>query len=229
MTYGLEQIDVYNVSSNSSPTIQEEEGTRTKSYMTLELIHDTRDSVFVATRGNRSSISATVAGGPLGAETDLYGFQARTSQFFPLWFDHVFNLRGWAAVVEEYGDSDRVPIFDRLFLGGPRNVRGFKFRDVGPKDETGEPIGGQSALYGTAEYTIPVAEKVRLAAFYDAGLVDEEAYTFDFADLNTSIGIGVRFDFPGFPIQLDYAWPIETDEFNDDPSGRFSFWLGYVY
>jgi len=229
LTYGLEQIDVYNVSSNSSPTIQEEEGTRTKSYMTLELIHDTRDSVFVATRGNRSSVSATLAGGPLGAETDLYGFQARTSQFFPLWFDHVFNLRGWAAVVEEYGDSDRVPIFDRLFLGGPRNVRGFKFRDVGPKDETGEPIGGQSALYGTAEYTIPVAEKVRLAAFYDAGLVDEESYTFDFADLNTSIGIGVRFDFPGFPIQLDYAWPIETDEFNDDPSGRFSFWLGYVY
>lgn len=229
LTYGLEQIDVYNVSSNSSPTIQEEEGTRTKSFLTLELIHDTRDSVFVATRGNRSSISATVAGGPLGAETDIYGFQARTSQFFPLWFDHVFNLRGWSAVVEEYGGSDRVPIFDRLFLGGPRNLRGFKFRDVGPKDETGEPIGGQTALYGTAEYTIPVAEKVRIAVFYDAGLVDAEPYTVDFADLNTDIGFGVRFDFPGFPIQLDYAWPIEADEYNDKSSGRFSFWLGYVY
>ncbi|HPG00392.1 MAG TPA: outer membrane protein assembly factor BamA [Kiritimatiellia bacterium] len=229
LTYGLEQIDVYNVADSASDQIKEEEGNRTKSYMTLEVIHDTRDSVFIATRGNRSSVSATVAGGPLGAETDLYNLQARTSQFFPLWFDHVFNVRGWASVVEEYGSSDRVPIFDRLFLGGPRNVRGFKFRDVGPKDEDGEPIGGKSAAYMTAEYTIPVAEKVRLAGFYDAGLVDADAYTLDFKDLNTSVGFGVRFDFPGFPIQLDYAWPLEADPYNDKPSGRFSFWLGYVY
>ena len=81
----------------------------------------------------------------------------------------------------------------------------------------------------TAEYTIPVAEKVRLAGFYDAGLVDADAYTLDFKDLNTSVGFGVRFDFPGFPIQLDYAWPLEADPYNDKPSGRFSFWLGYVY
>ncbi len=41
-------------------------------------------------------------------------------------------------------------------------------------------------------------------------------------------GLGVRFDFPGFPIQLDYAWPINTDEVTSD-SGRFSFSIGYTY
>ncbi|HBA85058.1 MAG TPA: outer membrane protein assembly factor BamA [Verrucomicrobia bacterium] len=229
LIYGLEDIDVYNVSTNASDLIKEEEGRRTKSSMTLEVVHDSRDNVFIPTRGNRSTASATLAGGPFGGNTDLYQFQLRGSQYFPIWFDHVFNLRGWASIVEEYGDSDRVPIFDRLFLGGARTLRAFKYRDVGPKDENGEPIGGKSAIYGTAEYSIPVAEKLRLAVFYDTGMVWADAYEFNLGDLNSGVGTGVRLDFPGFPIQLDYSWPIEADEFNDRPSGRFSFWIGYTY
>lgn len=227
--YNLEQIDVYNVSSNASETIRQEEGSRTKSSMTLELVHDTRDSVFIPSRGNRTTLSGTLAGGLLGAETDLYSLEARSSQYWPLWFDHVFNVRGWAAVVDSYGDSDRVPIFDRLFLGGARTIRGFKYRDVGPKDETGEPVGGQSAWSATAEYTMPLGEKIRFAAFYDVGMVWSNDYDFSFSDLNSSWGVGLRFDLPGFPIQLDYSWPIEADPWNDKAGGRFSFWMGYVY
>ena len=229
LTYSLQQIDIFNVSSNASESIKQEEGTYTKSSMTLELVRDTRDHPFIPTRGTRSSVSATLAGGPLGAETDLYGFEARTSQFFPLWFDHVFNIRGWAGVVDYYGDSVRVPLFDRHFLGGPRTIRGFEYRDVGPHDEFGEPIGGRTAGYLTTEYTLPVAEKIRLAFFYDVGMVWEEAWDADFNHLNSGLGFGVRFDLPGFPIQLDYTWPIETDPVNDRSSGRFSFWLGYTY
>ncbi len=229
LTYGLEEIDVFNVKTNASEKIRQEEGKRTKSYTTLELAHDTRNSVFVPNRGNRTTLSGTLAGGPLGADTDFYSFQLRSSQYWPLWFDHVFNIRGWAAVIENFGQSDRVPVFDRFFLGGARTIRGFKYRAVGPKDENGEPLGGQSALSATAEYTAPIAEQVRLAAFYDVGMIWEDAYQFELDNLNSSWGIGVSFDFPGFPIQLDYSWPIEHDEFNDRKQGRFSFWLGYAY
>jgi len=230
LSYTLQQIDIFNVSSNASESIKQEEGTYTKSAVTLELIRDTRDHPFIPSRGNRSSIASTLAGGILGADTDLYGFEARSSQFFPLWFDHVFNLRGYAEVVDNYGDSDRVPLYDRLFLGGPRTIRGFDYRDVGPRDELGEePKGGETAAYLTAEYTLPVAEKVRLAFFYDVGMVWESAWEADLENLNSGLGFGVRFDLPGFPIQLDYTWPIETDPWNDRDSGRFSFWLGYTY
>ena len=240
LIYGLESIDVYDVSTNASDLIQQEEGKRLKSSLTLELVHDTRDSVFIPSRGNKSSVAPMFAGGPLGGDTDIYGVTGRSSQFFPLWFDHVFNLRGYAAMVNNYGDPGRVPIFDRLFLGGPRTIRGFKYRTVGPKvldDDDDEPLGGKTAMCGTAEYTLPVAEKVRLAAFYDVGIVwadvfkksdDPEVVGGD-GQVNSAVGIGVRFDFPGFPIQLDYAWPLQTDEYNDRPSGRFSFWIGYTY
>jgi len=233
--YGLENIDIKNVATNASDLIKAEGGGSLKSYATMEVIRDTRNSTFIPTRGFRGSAAATLAGGPLGGDTDTYQFQLRGSQYFSLWFEHVLNFRGWTSIVEEYGDSDHVPIFDRLFLGGPRTVRAFKFRKVGPKDDNDEPIGGRSAAYGTVEYTLPVVNSVRFAVFYDFGIVwmdifeeDKENQVVGDGILNDGYGIGVRFDFPQFPIQLDYAWPINTDEINSD-SGRFSFSIGYTY
>jgi outer membrane protein insertion porin family len=233
--YGLENIDIKNVATNASDLIKAEGGGALKSYATMEVIRDTRNNTFIPSRGFRGSAAATLAGGPLGGDTDTYQFQLRGSQYFSLWFEHVLNFRGWTSIVEEYGNSDHVPIFDRLFLGGPRTVRGFKFREVGPKDDTEEPIGGRSAFYGTVEYTIPIVDSVRFAVFYDIGTVwldlfkkDEDVESVGDGVLNDDYGIGVRFDFPQFPIQLDYAWPINTDEVNSD-SGRFSFSIGYTY
>lgn len=233
--YGLENITVDNVATNASNLILQEEGGRLKSYGTMELVRDTRNSTFVATKGLRASASATLAGGPFGGDTDTYQFRLAASQFVPLWFDHVLNLRGWTSMIKEYGDSDRVPIFDRLFMGGPRTVRAFKFRKIGPKDDTNEAIGGRSAAYATTEYTLPVVDKIRLALFYDAGIIWQDIFDKDLANPEVGDGVfcggygfGVRFDFPSFPIQLDYAWPINTDEVTGD-NGRFSFSIGYTY
>ncbi len=229
IAYGFDEITIRNVSAGASQIIRDEEGRRTKSAVTLSLIHDSRDSFFIPTRGNRSSLSFTLAGGPFQGDTDIYSAEARTAQYVPLWWNHVFSVRGWAGVVERYGDSERVPIFDRLFVGGPRDVRGFRFRDVGPKDEFGEPIGGRTAGFLSAEYTVPVVQNVRAATFYDIGMVWPEAYEVDLNDLNSAAGIGIRLDIPGFPMRFDYAWPIEYDEFNKRKSGRFSFMIGHVF
>jgi outer membrane protein insertion porin family len=228
LRYGLQEIDVSDVEEDASDEIKAEEGSQLKSSATLQLVHDTRDSYFVSSRGNRTSASVELAGGALGGDTDLYKLELKVTQYIPLWFDHVLNLRAWGATVEEYGDSERVPIFDRLFLGGARTLRGFDFRDVGPKDENGEPVGGKSGAYATAEYLIPVAPTLRLAAFYDMGVINEDAFDPDFGNYNSDYGFGIRLDIPGFPLRLDYAWPVEADEFNDRSSGRFNFLIGYV-
>lgn len=238
----VENEDGERVATTTNAWVQTGDGARLKSHGTMELIRDTRNSTFVATRGFRGSVSATLAGGPFGGETDTYQFNLRLAQYVPLWFDHVLCLRGWSSLVEEYGDSDWVPIFDRLFLGGPRNVRAFKYRKVGPKNEDKEPLGGRSAATATAEYTIPLVDRVRLAFFYDVGIVwedlfekgsvypedEEEDVIVGDGELYDGYGLGIRFDFPQFPIQLDYAWPVNTDDLLGD-GGRFSFSIGYTY
>jgi outer membrane protein insertion porin family len=230
LRYSLDQYDIYDVSTNASDQVRAEEGKRMQSKMGLTFIHDTRDNPFIPTRGARLTVGAYVAGGPLGFDTDFYGFESRLSQYWTLWWRHVFSIRAWAAVVEEYGDDDDVHLPDRLYLGGPNSLRGFKFRRVGPTDaRTGEPRGGKSAAMASAEYTVPVIKFVRAATFYDIGNVWLDAYDFELSDYCTDIGLGLRLDIPGFPIRLDYAWPLEVTENVYRTAPRFNFSIGYAY
>jgi outer membrane protein insertion porin family len=108
------------------------------------------------------------------------------------------------------------------------SLRGFDFRDVGPKDEDGEPIGGNTLARFTVEYTFPIVEKIRGAIFYDAGLVNRGSYDFSVSDYNSDVGIGVRLDLPIGPVRIDYGIPITSDRFNDS-GGKFNFNIGYQF
>lgn len=213
----------------------DEEADRTESSVTLTLSHDTRDNPFIPTRGTRVVIFGTVSGGPFGFDTDTYGVGARVFQYVPMWFNHVLSLRARAEVVDFYGNSDTVPLSDRLFLGGGQTLRGFDWRDVGPKvlpvDESNvryRAVGGQSLVAATVEYTIPLVDGIRLAGFYDIGNVWRDPFVFEFDNLASSAGIGLRIDMPGFPMRIDYAWVIEKDDplTDEDP---WVVWIGYDF
>ena len=86
-------------------------------------------------------------------------------------------LIGGAPVIQPFTvDIPNVPIYDRLYLGGSNNLRGFRFRDIGPKDSNNQPIGGQSLVRATVEMSFPIIEKARGAIFYDCGFVNPDAW-----------------------------------------------------
>ncbi len=225
--YRLEDITIQNVDEDVSQTIRDEEGSRLKSEISAGILYDTRDSVFLTRKGERIDFSAFVAGGFLGGDTDIYGWDLEASKYFLLPWDTILTINGELASVSTWADSDRVPIFDRLYLGGANNLRGFKYRDVGPKDEDGEPIGGNSLWRMTVEYTFPIVDKVRGALFYDVGAVGGGSYDFS-GDVNSDVGFGVRLDLPIGPVRIDYGIPVQSDTFNDS-SGKFQFNIGYQF
>jgi len=247
LSYSLERFDVSGVSTNyttdtnttpatiyGTPTeISNEEGARTKSTVGVSISRDTRDQYFIPTRGNNSSVGVELSGGPFGGDTQIYFLEAKSSHFWPLWNGHVLSLRGEVRMVEGYGDGQNVPIFDKLFLGGPRTLRGFAYRDVSPRTTgpiaSDEPIGGKSSYFGSLEYTVPLWNKIRGAIFYDIGAVNENAFNFSTVGLNSDYGFGVRFDLPMFPLRLDYAFPQITDEYNEGAQPRWNFLLGYAF
>lgn len=231
VSYSLEQFTVDDIDAPPGAVVYEDEGDTVKSTVGTSISRDTRDQFFIPTKGNLSSAGVELSGGPLAGDESIYMLEAKSSQFWPVLDDHVFNLKGEVRTVESYGDSDHVPIYDRLYLGGPRTIRGFAYHDVSPRDpvDQDEPIGGLSSWYGTAEYTIPLWSKIRGAVFYDIGAVSESSFDFFSADINSSYGVGARIDLPMFPLRLDYAIPHIADENNDGAGGRFSFLLGYAF
>ncbi|HWB61600.1 MAG TPA: outer membrane protein assembly factor BamA, partial [Chthoniobacteraceae bacterium] len=226
--YRIEEFTIYGLSGYGfySQPILNAQGNYWKSSISTTLSYDTRDNLFLPRRGERVDFSIITSG--LGGNVKDYGFDLNASKYIHLPGDTILSFTGEVSTVAGYG-GHTVPIFDRLFLGGANNLRGFKYRDVGPKDQFGDPIGGDTLARITAEYTFPVVERVRGAVFYDTGFVNSGNYSFSTSNLNSDIGLGVRLDLPIVgPVRLDYGYPIQEDSFSSH-SGHFQVNLGYQF
>ena len=229
--------DGYNGNENVGPVIENSAGTYTKSGFTGSLVWDTRDSLFLTRKGELVELTGFIAGGPLGGTVQDYGLSLEASKYFSLPFDLIFLVKGQVAVVNGWGNNkasvdggygNGVPIFDRLYLGGANNMRGFNFREVGPVDQYANPIGGNSLAYLTCELTFPIVSRVRGAVFTDAGFVNVQPNDFTTTNVNADIGIGLRLDLPIGPIRVDYGIPVIYDAWNGPP-GKFNFNIGYQF
>ncbi len=225
--YRIQDIRISDIPSSASEEIAAEEGDFLQSKLGVDFLRDTRDSVFLPRDGMRLNAGTYLSGEFLGGDVDTYGVNTGAVKYFSLPFDTIFSIEGNLEVVDELS-GDQPPIFERVFLGGANNLRGFDFREVGPKDEFGEPLGGQTAAYLTAEYTFPLIKRVRGALFYDWGFVNEDDFDFSTSEANSNFGVGLRLFLPVGPIRLDFGIPVQSDEFNDS-DGKFNFNIGYQF
>ena len=195
--------------------------------------NDTRDEFLFPKKGHRVNLYGDLVTG----DNEYWRLGFNYKQYWTVWkkYSHVlsFGLRG--ETVDTFSGSDRLPIYDRLFLGGPRSIRGVEYRDIAPrvwkrqnKKGSYEPWGGQTSWCGTFEYTVPIVKYVRVAAFTDFGSVGEDEFDFDNDWFCWSVGFGLRLDIEQFPIRLDFAVPVvEPDD--DADKEFFSFSIGYDF
>ena len=250
--YTYEVVDIKNVSSNAPFVVEAQAGNTRTSKINLALTQDTRDKIVNTTRGHYASLNLEVAGGPLGGDNNYYKLEFRGSKFFPLaeFQDQVLSVIGRTGVANSFGASARmqtkvldltdsngvvqqvpvsfvpdVPFYNRFFLGGPQDLRGFEFRTVGPKDTTGEPIGGKTYGFLSLEYSLDVVKPVRVAVFYDGGFVNATAYDFSPAQYNDNFGFGLRLFVAGAPLSLDFGIPLTGDRANKKGT-QFNFSFG---
>lgn len=225
--YKLEGVDIFDISNDAPVEISSQEGTYTRSAVSGGLTWDSRDNLFLTRRGTYLNLTGFVAGGGLGGDVQDYGISLEGSQHVLLPWDFIFMFRGQLATVSNWGGSDDVPIFDRLFLGGANNLRGFDFREVGPNAD-GDYYGGNSLGYMTFELTFPVMSRVRGALFTDWGFVNSTSWNFDGGGYNADYGLGIRLDLPIGPIRIDYGIPFVSDAYNGG-SGKIQFNIGYQF
>ena len=115
-------------------------------------------------------------------------------------------------------DFSRVPASQRFFAGGDRSIRGYKYRDVSPRengedgeeDEDGEAIGGRYLEILNLEYNYRFLDRWSAALFVDAGRAFNE---FDRA-YSAGAGAGIRWQSPVGPFRLDVATPIDDSDRN---------------
>ncbi|MFH1046378.1 MAG: outer membrane protein assembly factor BamA [Candidatus Omnitrophota bacterium] len=222
LMYKLESVDISNVPDDASASLLAETGETTISSMTLALTRDTRDNVYSPTKGLVLSSSGEVAGGPFGFDEDFFKIIGSADLYHTLIERLLLELKVVAAGAGTYSDTDTLPVYERFYAGGTNSIRGYKERTVGPKDVSGEPTGGESTIYGSAELTYPIFDMIKVATFCDFGNVWEKLGNIGSGDYRYSAGVGVRVKTPMGPVKLDYGYPLKVDP-GEDQEGRFHF------
>jgi outer membrane protein insertion porin family len=232
LSYGYEVVDINSVTAGYNPPYTA--GTTALSKVGFQLLRDTRDKLVNTTSGNRIELTTEITSSSLGGDADYYKIEAKGSQFVQL-FDtqnQIVAFIGRAGVLDSFGSTTQVPFYDRFYLGGPYTLRGFEYRDVGPKTTVtttsgtdNVPVGGNTYGFLSIEYSLDIVEPLRFAVFYDAGFVNNGSYDFDPSQYNDNFGFGLRLLIAGAPLSLDYGIPITSDKINDN-GGQFNFSFG---
>jgi outer membrane protein insertion porin family len=225
------------VSNNVPNAILEQTGDHLLHRFGASLAYDTRNSTTLPNGGQRTEFDPEFVAG----DEPFYKMELKTAWYFRgLFKGHVIEAVGRAGVANGLGSGD-VPFYDRYYLGGLYSLRGFKYRNISPRDPSygvnnpsmpDEPIGGDSYWFGSVEYSLPIFETdngpgVRVALFYDAGAVGAQSYSFS-GNFDDDWGVGLHINIPRIgPLRLEYGIPIHHDQYNGR-SGKFQFGFGYT-
>ncbi|MCW9049882.1 MAG: outer membrane protein assembly factor BamA [Deltaproteobacteria bacterium] len=226
LTYRYEQKEILNIDPLVvSPIILDAEGESTLSSITAEWVRNSTDFYQDPSRGGITKISLEYAG--LGGTDNFVKSIASHRHFFPLFWGTVFSVHGEAGYVVETADEE-VPLGEKFYLGGIRTLRGFKTREVGPQDSTGEFIGGEKMAYFNFEYLFPIAKDLGLKGvlFYDTGnaWTDDEEY---FSDMRNAVGAGIRWLSPLGPLRFEWGYNLSPRD--NEKKSVFEFTIGKAF
>lgn len=212
--YGWQKVTITNVTTSLQNQLTP--GTSTLSTLTLDFARDTRDNVFFPNNGNFNSVSLDVTGP--GGNVYYYKPGVASNWWQPLWsfgdYTHVLAFTNRAGFIRPWNGQTTTPVYDRFFLGGPDTVRGYNVTgQVGPLD------GGNYYYVGNLEYQFPLVKEhrhtfIQGAFFADAGGAWSNSHDIDLRigtptnEMKSSVGFGIRFTTPAFPIRLDWGYGL---------------------
>ncbi len=267
LMYKYEIVDVYDVDPTASFFVQDQKGRSATSAIGLTPTIDTRDDYYNPRRGGKHSLLVQNAGGVLGGDNYFVKVLGQTSWFFPLPLNMTLNLRGQAGAILPYGgkvtqtlqevdpvtrlvttttfERDRVPIYEKFFVGGINTIRGFEYGMAGPVDVNQEPIGSKYMAVFNVELIFPLAREIGLkgALFFDVG----KAWGVDEPNVlnptpgslaRTKIltrgiafgaGPGIRWFSPFGPIHIDIGFNLSPKKGRGEKSHVIEFTGGSVF
>ncbi len=192
---------------------------------------NTTDSRLFPTRGNNWQFAIEQVGA-LGGDYDFTRISTEFKQFWTVDEDFfgrktVLSWRIGAAFIPE---DNEAPFFERLYLGGHSNFRGFAFRGVGQRgirNDTmtvgDDAVGDEWLLTTGVEYNYPIyTEVLRGVVFSDMGTLTDDPGV---EDWRVSVGTGLRIKVPflgSAPFALDVAVPVIDQEGDESQLVSFS-------
>jgi len=180
---------------------------RKESRITPNIVYNTVDNPWTPRAGMRHTLSFMLAGGPLGGTVNYYRPTAEAIVYLPVGRKMSLGMRGEYAFIAPFGDTRALPWYQRYFLGGETQVRGYPIRSISPTNSQNTPLGGNKMALFNAEYYFDVFGPLRALLYFDAGGAYLEGQSIELDALRVSTGVELRFVMPvlNVPFRLIYA------------------------
>jgi outer membrane protein insertion porin family len=221
--YGLEFYSIYDVDSDASEEVKEDEGDHTASTLNGSISRDTRDKFIGTTEGTLTTFRMTYGGGAIGGTDHFVKYIGSFDWYTPVFEKVVFHSKFWAGYVHENWGNDEIPTAQRFELGGVGSVRGYSNYAIVPTESgsSSSTIGGNKAFYTNLELKRPISEELGITAlvFFDAGNSwQEDEMLFDSVTrygekpslgLYKSVGAGLNWYSPMGPVGFVYGYALD--------------------
>lgn len=150
----------------------------------------------------------------IGANTNFVQMYGQVRLFFRLGPNGRVILRGEAGTTW-VGDLVEMPPSLRYFAGGANSIRGYAFREVGPRTAQGYAIGAKRLMTSSAEYEYYWhGGPIGAAIFVDTGSAFDQR-----PHWQHGAGFGFRYRSPVGPIRVDIGHGM------NHPDARFQFYI----
>ncbi len=193
------------------------------------IYRSTVDSPLTPTRGTMILASLKYAGGPLGGEIDFVKPKLEFTFWRPTLSKQVFGFHLLYQFIRRSGGSE-VPFWEKFYLGGERDIRGYDIYSIGPRSDEGRLIGGMKAFIFNAEYQFQIGGPLNVILFYDIGNTFLEEQKLNFRDMYSSAGLEARIFVPALrvPFRLILAYNNRLI-YPGDTNLNFRFAIGTTF
>jgi outer membrane protein insertion porin family len=188
---------------------------------------DTRNRTLFADRGMRMTASYAIT--TPGSDVQYWIGNLQFVRYLPLWHGFTLSFLEGIDYGSPLGRTTAIPPYRQFFGGGPDNVRGFRESRLGPKDQFGNPYGGDMRITSQNELIFPMpakfAQTARVSAFFDAGGIYQtgssikfygpddltpDCYSFRCVGLKRSVGVAVQWLAPLGLFRFSLGLPLNA-------------------
>ncbi|VDN82408.1 unnamed protein product [Brugia pahangi] len=193
--------------------VREYAGHTMKCSVQNSLAYDTRDRPILATKGVLLKIAQEYAG--LLGDAAFIKHQIDVQASTPLLMDMFLSASYQFAIINTLAVHRSLHLLDRLYIGGPHDVRGFSWNTIGGRADCSSCVGGATSALGVLHIYRPLfpPEMLFAHAFVSGGTVasvDSQHRLRDMSNaLRVTAGLGLTFLIKNFVrIELNYVIPL---------------------
>jgi outer membrane protein insertion porin family len=188
-------------------------------------IYSTYNRAIFPTKGLRQTVSSEIGIPLTSSSLEYYKLNYDFSFYQRLirdeWLLHLHTTLGYG---NGYGNTDTLPFFKHYYAGGIETMPGFEANTLGPKDASGNGLGGNVLALGGIDLIFPnhISPSLRTALIFNAGNVYENQLKL--GDLRYSAGVKVSWFSPlGAVIEISIAEPLNAKPGDEKQIFGFSF------